>query len=171
MNTTTKSRKAQGAKTHFVMVTTELQIMNAEVTKAYELITKAAIELMKRFDLPKYRTWIDIDHTKDPQNTTVVREFICHFWNVTLSTNKDGRLYIFIDIDEVSLSRLGNNLTNTLLRRAFQVTVSKDETQGIEYALRVNYTPTNIQNFFYRRIVDGDTETSTVTTEEKDLVD
>lgn len=170
MNTTTKSRKAQGARTQFVMITTELQTTNDEVSKAYDLITQAAIGLMKRFDLPKFRTWVNVEHTKDPQNTTVVREFICHFWNITLSTNKDGRLFIFVDLDEISLSKLGNNLTNSLLRTAFQVTQSEDELTGIQYALRVNYTPTNIQNFFYRRVVEGDTETSTVTTEEKDPV-
>ena len=166
MKTATR-RQAPSAKMKFVMVTNELQLNNQEVQKAYDYITKTATELLRKFDIPKYRTWVDVNHALDPQNSTMVREYICHFWNITLSNNKDGRSYIFIDLDSDSLARLGNNLTNTLLRNAFRITQSEENTEGIEYALRVNYTPSNIQNFFYRRVVEGDTEICTVVTEDK----
>lgn len=170
MKTQTKSKQASTVKPQFVMVTTELLASNQEVQKAYDLITKTASELIRRFDVPKYRTWVNVQHSKDPQNTTMIQEFICHFWNITLSNNKDGRAYVFIDIDADSLSRLGNNLTNSLLREAFKVTHSEDGSGGIEYALRVNYTPSNIQNFFYRRVVEGDTDFCTVITEDKIVI-
>lgn len=170
MRTQTTSKKATQPKTQFVMVTTELQLNNQEVHKAYDAITKAATELLKRFDMPKYRSWISIDHTKEEQNVNLVSEYICHFWNITLSANKDGRYFIFIDIDEESLRRLGNNLTNTLLRAAFHVTHSNEGGAGIEYALRVNYSLENIQSFFYRRLVDGETDSVSIFTEEKPLV-
>ncbi|HKG07185.1 MAG TPA: hypothetical protein VKB19_12035 [Pedobacter sp.] len=170
MKTATKTRQAPGAKTQFVMVTTELQLNNQEVQKAFDAITKSATELLRKFDVPKYRTWLMVDHTKDEQNTNMVSEYICHFWNITLSANKDGRYYIFIDIDEESLNRLGNGLTNSLLRSAFIATHSNDGTPGIEYSLRVNYSLSNIQNFFYRRVVEGETDTVSIFTEEKVIV-
>jgi hypothetical protein len=167
MKTATKQRQAPSAKTQFVMITSELQLNNQEVQKAFDTITKTATELMRKFDVPKYRTWVLVDHSKDEQNTNMVIEFISHFWNVTLSANKDGRYYIFIDIDEESLNRLGNGLTNALLRSAFNATQSNDNTPGIEYALRVNYSLSNIQNFFYRRVVEGETATVSIFTEDK----
>jgi len=170
MKTATRSRQAIKPKTQFVMVTTELQANNQEVQKAFDTITKSATELLRKFDVPKYRTWLIVDHAKDEQNVNMVSEFICHFWNITMSANKDGRYYIFIDIDEESLSRLGNGLTNSLLRAAFVTTQSFDGTPGIEYSLRVNYQLSNIQNFFYRRVVEGETDTVRIFTEEKEVV-
>lgn len=167
MREQTTSRKANLPKTQFVMVTTELQANNQQVQKAYDLITKTATELLRKFEVQKYRTWVDIDHTKDVQNVNTVREFICHFWNVTLSNNKDGKAYIFIDMDAESIKRFGNGLTNLLLRNAFKATQSDGEGEGIEYALRVNYSLSEIQNFFYRRVVEGETDSVSIFTEEK----
>jgi len=165
MKTATTKSQARQPKTQFVILTTELQANNQEVQKAFDAITKTATELLRRFDLPKYRTWVNVDHTKDPQNTSIIQEYICHFWNITLSNSKEGKSYIFIDIDSESVNRLGSGLTNLLLRNAFRFTES--EAGGISYALRVNYQTSNIQNFFYRRVVEGDTDTATVITEEK----
>ena len=164
MKTQTKQRRP---RTQFVLVNAELQANNLEVEKAFDKITMVASELIKKFDLPKFRTTILVDHTKDEQNVNLVREYINHFWNITLSANKDGRLYIFIDIDQDGITRFGSGLTNTLLRNAFKITESVDNTPGIEYAMRVNYIPSAIHPFFYRRIVEGETDTVSIFTEEK----
>lgn len=158
MKRTVKTQQAPQTKTQFVLIDALLQANNAEVLKAYTKITASASELLKRFDMPKYRTYCDIDHTKNETNANLVSEFLCHFWNITLSNSKEGKSYIFISIDEESVTRFGNSLTNMLLRDAYKFTNSEDNTIGIEYALRVDFIPGDVHNFYYRRIVECETD-------------
>lgn len=159
--------KNSKTKTKFVVIDAELQQTNEIVEQAYNAITKEAIDLLKRFELTKYRTHLTVEHLKDPQNTNLVREFISFFWNITLSTSKEGKNYIFISIDSDGLTKFGSGLTNILLRQAFKITQANDETQNIEYSLRVNYMPMDVHNFFYRRIVEGETDIVSIFTEEQ----
>ncbi len=155
-------------KTKFVLVNAELQQNNFEVENAYTEITKQAILLLRRFEVLKYRSWINVEHCKNEKspNSKLVREFVSFFWNITLSNNNEGRSYIFISIDESGIEKFGSGLTNILLRNAFNITQSQDEKLNIEYALRINYMPMDIHNFYYRRIVEGETEFVSIFTEE-----
>ena len=152
-----KTKTTEKVKTKLVLVNTEIQQTNEAVEKAYMEITKAASDLLKKFELAKYRTHLSVDHFKDPQNTNLVREFISFFWNITLSNSKEGKSYIFISIDESGLVKFGSGLTNLLLRSAFQITTNTSDI-NIEYSMRVNYMPMDIHNFFYKRIVEGETD-------------
>ena len=152
-----KTKTTEKVKTKLVLVNTEIQQTNEAVEKAYIEITKAASELLRKFELAKYRTHLSVDHFKDPQNTNLVREFISFFWNITLSNSKEGKSYIFISIDESGLIKFGSGLTNLLLRSAFQITANTSQI-NIEYSMRVNYMPMDIHNFFYKRIVEGETD-------------
>lgn len=163
----TQTRAKQQPKTQFVIVSEEQQINNREVEKAYTKIVAKATELIRKFEMAKYRTWIDIDHLKEEQNVHLVREFVSFHWNVTLSMNKDGRYYIFFDIDQEGISKFGSGLTNYLLREAYAVTQSNDNTDGIQYSLRVNFASIDVHNFYYRRLADGETTTLSITTEER----
>ncbi|MFN0290057.1 hypothetical protein [Pedobacter helvus] len=158
----TKTKKQTKAttqpKTSYVMLTPELQHNNDAVLKAYTKIVQKAIELMKKFELSKYRTYVEVDHTKNPQNAQYVAEFVCHFWNVTLSNSKEGKSYIFINYDSSFIERFGSSLTNQLLREAYRVTNSEDGTIGIEYALRVQFTDYDVHNYFYRLTFEGETD-------------
>lgn len=156
-------------KTQFVLIDALLQANNAEVLKAYTRITQTASQLLKKFDVVKYRTYCDIDHTKNETNANLVREFLCHFWDITLSNSKEGKSYIFISIDEDSVTKFGNGLTNMLLRDAYKFTQSEDNTPGIEYSLRVDFSIGDVHGFFYRRIVDGETDYVSIITEERAL--
>jgi hypothetical protein len=156
---TKKASKAPQQKTNYVMVTPELQQNNDAVLKAYTKIVQKAIELLKKFELNKYRTYVEVDHTKNPQNVQYVSEFVCHFWNITLSNSKEGKSYIFINYDASHIEKFGSNLTNQLLREAYRVTNSEDGTVGIEYALRVQFTDYDIHNYFYRLTFEGETDT------------
>jgi hypothetical protein len=152
-----KTKATEKVKTKLVLVNTEIQKTNEAVEIAYMEITKAASELLRKFDLAKYRTHLSVEHFKDPQNTNLVREFISFFWNITLSNSKEGKSYIFISIDESGLVKFGSGLTNLLLRSAFQITANTSAI-NIEYSMRVNYMPMDIHNFFYKRIVEGETD-------------
>jgi hypothetical protein len=164
MKTQTKTKQRE--KTTYVLVNAELQQNNLEVEQAYTKITEVAKELLKKFELTKYRTHLSVEHCKDPQNTNLVREFVSFFWNITLSNSKEGKSYIFISFDESGLEKFGSGLTNLLLRSAFKITQFESQEINIEYALRVNYIPMDVHNFFYRRIVEGETDTVSIYTEE-----
>lgn len=155
---TKKASKAPQQKTNYVMVTPELQQNNDAVMKAYTKIVQKATELLKKFELSKYRTYVEVDHTKNPQNAQYVAEFVCHFWNITLSNSKEGKSYIFINWDGTFIEKFGSNLTNQLLREAYRVTNSEDGTLGIEYALRVQFTDYDVHNYFYRLTFEGETD-------------
>lgn len=159
MVTKTKKQTRTKQPTSFVMVTPELQLNNEAVMKAYTQIVNKATELLKKFELSKYRTYVEVDHTKNPQNVSYVNEFVCHFWNVTLSNGKDGRSYIFINYDADFIEKFGSNLTNQLLREAYRVTNSEDGTIGIEYALKVMLVDYDVHNYFYRLTFEGETDT------------
>ncbi|NMN37722.1 hypothetical protein [Pedobacter sp. SG918] len=168
MKTQTKA-KAQ-SKTQYVAITTDVQQVNQQVEKAYTLMVNAATELLKRFDVAKFRTYATMEHTENEQNTNLVKEFICYHWNITLSMSpKDGRFYIFIDLGEEALQKFGSALTNNLLRECYQLTHSNGGYSGIEYALRVNYLPADqLHNFYYRRVVEGETGYVSIVTVERD---
>jgi len=152
--------KAQPKKqtTQFVMITPELQINNELVLKAYTKIVEVGIDLLKGFEMQKYRTYILMEHTKNEQNVNLIKEFVCHFYNITLSNSKEGKSYIFIDFDEDFITKFGNNLSNRLLRQGYQLTQSDDNTAGIEYCLRPNFIPSDVHNYFYKLTFNGETD-------------
>lgn len=157
MKTQTKTKTQ--SKTQFVPITTDIQLTNNAVEKAYTLMVEKAINLLRRFDVAKFRTYALMDHTKNEQNTNLVKEYLSYFHNITLSMSpKDGKLYIFVDLGQEALEKFGSILTNNLLRECYCLTHSNDNTTGIEYALRVNFLPADqLHNFYYRRIVEGET--------------
>ena len=163
----TKTQVKTKQVTNFVMVTPELQLNNEAVLKAYTQIVQKATELLNKFEMRKYRTYVEVDHTKNPQNVQYISEFVCHFWNVTLSNSKEGKSYIFINYDADFIEKFGSNLTNQLLREAYKVTNSEDGTIGIEYALRVQFKDYDVHNYFYRLTFEGETDTISIAMVEK----
>ncbi|RZK60296.1 MAG: hypothetical protein EOO91_01995 [Pedobacter sp.] len=159
-----RQQQTPQAKTQFVMIDAALQSNNAEVLKAFTGITAVASELLKKFEMTKYRTYVMVDHNKNETNANLVSEFICHFWNITLSNSKEGKSYIFISLDEESLTKFGNGLTNMLVREAYKITQSNDNTTGIEYALRVDFLAGDVHNLYYRRVIEGETEYTSIIT-------
>ena len=60
-----KAKTQTAPKTKFVLIDAQLQQNNFEVANAYSMITTSAIELLQRFELTKYRTWINFEHCKN----------------------------------------------------------------------------------------------------------
>lgn len=164
---TKKAGKALQQKTSFVMVTPEVQVINQEVQKAYQKIINAAQQLLTKFELSKFRTYIIVENTKDPQNTNYINEFICHFWSINLINGRDGRYYIYINYDSDYIEKFGSNLTNLLLREAYRATNSEDGTNGCEYALKVMFTDHDVHNYFFRLTFEGETDTVSIAVVER----
>lgn len=153
--------------TQFVMVTPELQVVNQEVQKPYQKIIEAAQRLLTKFEMVKYRTYITVENTKDPQNTNYINEFICHFWSINLINGRDGRYYIYINYDGDFIEKFGSNLTNLLLREAYRATNSEDGTNGCEYALKVMFVNHDVHNYFFRLTFEGETDTVSIAVVER----
>lgn len=164
---TKKQAKPASTKTNYVIVTPELQQTNAEVKKAYEQIVEAAKQLMQKFEMKKYRTYAQVDNTKDPQQTNYLAEFVCHFWSISLSNSKEGKSYIWIYYDADYIEKFGSNMTNQLLRNAYLHTQSHDGTTGIEYALKINFSDHDVHNYFFRLTFEGETDTISISTVER----
>lgn len=162
-----RKQQNQKAKTQFVLIDAALQANNAEVLKAFNKITASATALLTKWDNFKYRTHVIVDHAKLETNGNLIMEYVCYFFNITLSNSKEGKSYIFISLDEDSIERFGNTMMNMLLREAYRITNSEDNTAGIEYALKVQFMPADIHNFFYKRIVEGEQEGIVIMTEDK----
>ena len=98
----------------------------------------------------------------------MIGKYLNCFWNIKLSNNKYRRAFVFMDIGAEALQKFGLNLTNQLLRQAYEITHSHDNTQGVEYALRVNFQLSNqMQNIYYRHVAFGETNYVSIGTVEK----
>ena len=98
----------------------------------------------------------------------MIGEYLNCFWNIKLSNNKDRRASIFMDLGAEAIQKFGLNLTRQLLRRAYEIMHSHDNTQGVDYALRVNFQQSDyLHNCFYRKIAEEETNYVSIDTVEK----
>jgi len=128
----------------------ELEARNKEVTKAYLQIIQATKPFLTAFDGKKYRTCITINHAESGKETKLISEFICYFWNLTLTQNIAGYKMLYVSYDADSINRFGARLYNRVLRQVFKHTMKP----VIEDCVRVN-NPGNVQSFFMNRIANG----------------
>ena len=134
-----------------------LDARNKEIQKAFLQIIEATKPFLSPFDGKKYRTCILINHAESGKETKLISEFICHFWNLTLSMNVAGYIMLYISYDQDSLTRFGARLYNRVLRQVFKNTMKP----AIEDCVRVN-TPNNVQSFFMNRLANGESDFITI---------
>lgn len=131
-----------------------LEARNKEVAKSFLKITEAVRQLLQSFDMPKYRTYIFIEHSKSGKQTNLITEFACYFVNITLTMNKQGYSMIYLTYDEEFLARFGARLYNRTIRALFKHTMFEATKHNIEDSVRVN-NPASIQTFFINRLANG----------------
>lgn len=148
-------------------ITQNLEARNKEVDKAYKLIIESTKSLLTSFESKKYRTVIQVDHSRSGRETTLISEFICFFWNLTLSTNKGGYRMIYFSYDEDALAKFGPRLYNRVLRHIFKHTMFETTKLNIEDSVRINNQGADIQNFFINRLANGENNFISIEVEEK----
>lgn len=147
----------------------QTQIINEEVEKSYTLIIDKARDLLKRFEGLEFRSYCEIDHTKNEQNTNLVKEFLCYFWNITIYINlENGRYFIQIDMGKEELTKFGNGLTNLLFSEVYRVIQANGDTAHTENNLLINFKPLPMLNYYYSIIARGETEYINISTVETD---
>ena len=135
---------------------------NIEVERIFEQITNSARELLTVFEIEKYRTTVLVEHSKIGRYENLIREFLSYHWNFTMSKNKQGGCVIYFGYDGEAISKFGNRLYNEMLRKLIALTMKEATSVNIEDRIRVNHEPTDIHNFYYKRVMDGKTEHVTI---------
>jgi hypothetical protein len=143
-----------------------LDARNKEVEKAFHRIIKGTTSLLRVFDSKKYRTCIQVEHSKSSKETKLINEFICFFWNLTLTMNIAGYKMIYFCYDEEALTRFGSRTYNRVLRQVFKQTMFENSKINIEDCVRIN-NPSNVQSFFYNRLANGENDFVSITLEEQ----
>lgn len=150
-----------------IFLTQNLQLRNETVEKAYLNIVKQCKELLTPFESLKYRTSATVDHTKSGKDTNLINEWLCYFWNVTLTKNRHNYLMIYISYDEEALTRFGDKLFNRMLRTVMRCTNLEAFDFNIENCIRIDHSATDIQPFFISRILNGEKEFVSICAEDK----
>jgi hypothetical protein len=148
----------------------QLQIINQKVESIYTLIVSNTIDLLKDLKSFELRTYCEMEHTKNELNANLIREFLCQFWNITLTESpKDHRYYIVIDLSKEALKKYESDLTNKLILKIYSVICSNEEPIDTQYSLKINFTPIELLNYFNSTIAQGETEYISITTIEASL--
>ena len=150
-----------------VTLSVNLEARNKEVAKAYNKIVQGAAELLKPFQHVRYRTTIEIDHSKSGKETNLIKEFICCFFNITLSNNRAGYLMLYVNYDEDAIAKFGARLYNRVLRQLFKHTMYEKTKLNIEDCVRVNGLG-QVQNFFVNRLTNGENDFVAISVVDKD---
>lgn len=143
-----------------------LDARNKEVEKCFHRIIKETTPLLGVFESKKYRTCIQVAHSKSNKETKLISEFICFFWNLTLTLNVAGYKMIYFCYDEEALTRFGARTYNRVLRQVFKQTMFENSKINIEDSVRIN-NPSNVQSFFYNRLANGENDFISITLEEQ----
>lgn len=147
-------------------LTQNLEARNKEVTKAYAKIVAEARKLVAPFENQKYRTTIEIDHTKSGKDTNLISEFVCFFFNITLTNNRHDHRMLYGSFDEEAIAKFGSRLQNRFYRVLFKHTMFENTKYNIEDCIRVN-DPAKVQSFFVNRLANGESNWVSISVEEK----
>lgn len=150
-----------------IILAQNLELRNECVEKAYHNIVKYTKELLTAFETLKYRISVTVDHTQSGKETNLINEWLCFFYNYTLTKNRFGYYMIYVSYDEGALTRFGDKLFNRMLRVVFNCTNLQSSEINIENCIRIDHSATDIQPFFINRLFNQEKEYVTVTTEEK----
>jgi hypothetical protein len=139
--------------------TEHLAISNESTERIYELITSKAIDLLKGQNQVEFRTYCEMDHSKNELNTKLLREFVCYFWNITLLKDlTNGRYYIELDFAKEGLALFGNARSNSLIFKIFSVIPSNMESSETDFPLFINFVPVEHLTYWYSTIARGESE-------------
>lgn len=134
------------------------QLRNELITQAFEQITNDGLHILTPFEATKYRTVVTVDHSNNERYPNLIRESISYFWNLTMSMGKTGNLVVFYTYDQEALTKFGTVIFNRMLRSIFKHTMAKSNGINIEDCVRISSGVKDIHNFFYKRLIDGETE-------------
>lgn len=138
-----------------VQLAQNLDLRNAEVAKAYTLITQASKALLTTFEHAKYRTIIEVDHSQSGRDGNLLKEWMTFFFNITLTKNRAGYSMIYFTFSEDAIAKFGARLYTRALRVLFKHTMFDKGKISIEDSIRVN-NPGQVESYFVNRLANGE---------------
>lgn len=155
------------APTEEILLAQNLELRNEKVELAYKNIIKGCKELLTAFDTLRYRMHVTIDHTNSGKETNLISEWICYFWDITITRNRFNYYMIYVSYDEEALTRFGDKIFNRMLRLVFNNTNITATDINIENSVRIDHSATDIQIFFINRLLSDPKDYIIITAEEK----
>lgn len=149
------------------LIEDDLQIRNHEIEKAFNQIIMEARTLLTVFEHKKYRSYVDILHSKSGKDTLLIKEWLCYCFNITLTNTMNGHYLIYFGYDEDALSKFGLSLFSKMLRIIFRITMFESTQVNIETCVRINKGASNIHNFYLQRILNGESDYVSISVEER----
>ncbi len=143
-----------------------LAIRNKEVERCFNLVIQGCRKLLGAFEHQKYRTVIEIDHTKSDKDTKLIKEFLCSFFNVTLTKNRADYDMIYLTYSEEAVSRFGARLYNRVIRQLYKHTTYEGKKVNVEDCVRLNELG-KVEQFFIGRLTNGENAFTSISIEEK----
>jgi hypothetical protein len=149
------------------LIEDDLQIRNHEIERAFNQMLIEARSLLTVFEHQKYRSYVDILHSKSGKDTNLIKEWLCYCFNLTLTSTKNGNYVIYFGWDEEAVDKFGLSLFSKMLRIIFRITMFEATQVNIENSIRINKGATNIHNFYLQRIANGENDFVSISVEER----
>lgn len=130
----------------------------------FEQAIVLAREYLKPFDTDKYRTTVTVNHEKLKTNDTLIKEFLCFHFNLTLGKNKNGFHLIYFNYDEEAISKFGTRVFNQMVRALVTISAKEMTKINVEERIRFATEPSDIHNFLWKRLIDGEKEHIVIST-------
>lgn len=143
-----------------------LALRNKEVERCFNLIVQGCKHLLLDFSHTKYRTVIQIDHSKSEKDTKLIKEFLCSFFNITLTKNRADYSMIYLTYSEEAIPRFGARLYNRVVRQLYKHTTWEGKKVNIEDCVRLN-DPGKVESFFIGRLTNGENAYTSISIEDK----
>lgn len=145
---------------------TEEEQKHKALALIFEEAAKQAGAFLKPFSTEKYRTTITVDHEKLKTKETLLKEFLCFHFNLTFCKNKNGSHLIYLNNDGEAVKKFGTRVYSKMLR--LLITLSSKEATAIDIEDRIRFSPepSDVHNFFYKRIIDKASEFVSIQTVE-----
>lgn len=141
----------------------QLAERNQQVKTCFKHIVENVTPLLKPFSSQRYRTFILVDHSASEKETSLILEFLCSFFTITLTKNKVGYDMLYVTYDQESVTKFGARLYNRVLRQVFKHTDYKI----VEDCVRIN-NPGNVLGFYLNRLANGENDYTTIDIQEQD---
>ena len=143
-----------------------LELRNKEVERCFNLVVQGCKQLLLDFSHTKYRTVIEINHSKSDKDTKLIKEFLCSFFNITLTLNRASYAMIYLTYSDEAVSRFGARLYNRVVRCLYKHTTYEGKKVNVEDCIRLNELG-KVEQFCIGRLTNGENAYTSISVEEK----
>lgn len=159
--------KTKSSKSTTTTQPTEEEHKRTILENIFKQAVALAGEFLKPFDTEKYRTTVLLNHEKLKTNETLISEFLCFHFNITFGRNKNGYHLIYFNYDEEAISKFGTRVFNQMIRTLITISAKELTEINVEERIRFATEPSDVHNFLWKRLIDGEKQYISISTVER----